>query len=41
VLDAGYNGHVEVEIFNQLVWDTDPDETVARVVAAWAAILCD
>lgn len=29
---AGYTGHVEVEIFNQAVWDTDPQVTVAEVV---------
>jgi sugar phosphate isomerase/epimerase len=29
---AGYTGHVEVEIFNQAVWDTDPAVTVAEVV---------
>jgi sugar phosphate isomerase/epimerase len=29
---AGYTGHVEVEIFNQAVWDTDPAATVAETV---------
>ena len=29
---AGYTGHVEVEIFNQTIWDTDPAETVKTVV---------
>lgn len=29
---AGYTGHVEVEIFNQSVWDTDPEVTVAETV---------
>ncbi|MEV6970510.1 sugar phosphate isomerase/epimerase [Hamadaea sp. NPDC051192] len=28
---AGYAGHVEVEIFNQAVWDTDPAVTVATM----------
>jgi sugar phosphate isomerase/epimerase len=30
---AGYDGMVEVEIFNQSVWDAPVDETVATVVA--------
>ncbi|MEU8004094.1 sugar phosphate isomerase/epimerase [Catellatospora sp. NPDC049111] len=29
---AGYTGHVEVEIFNQTIWDTDPADTVKTVV---------
>ncbi|KHL00421.1 sugar phosphate isomerase/epimerase family protein [Sinomonas humi] len=29
VRDAGYNGLIEVEIFNQEVWDTDGDKTLA------------
>jgi sugar phosphate isomerase/epimerase len=29
---AGYAGHVEVEIFNQEIWDTDPAATVATMV---------
>ncbi|MFC7242310.1 sugar phosphate isomerase/epimerase family protein [Catellatospora aurea] len=29
---AGYTGHVEVEIFNQAIWDTDPADTVKTVV---------
>jgi sugar phosphate isomerase/epimerase len=32
VLAAGYTGHVEVEIFNQAIWDADPAETVAVLV---------
>ncbi|MBV1855701.1 sugar phosphate isomerase/epimerase family protein [Catellatospora tritici] len=32
VLAAGYTGHVEVEIFNQSVWDTDPAQTVRTMV---------
>lgn len=37
VLDAGYTGDVEVEIFNQRVWDTDPDEIAERTVKSFAA----
>jgi len=29
---AGYTGHVEVEIFNQEIWDADPAATVATMV---------
>lgn len=36
VEDAGYRGDVEVEIFNQDVWDAPPREVVERVVAAFA-----
>lgn len=32
VLAAGYEGHAEVEIFNQAVWDTDPATTVGETV---------
>ncbi|GAB6897093.1 sugar phosphate isomerase/epimerase family protein [Kineosporia succinea] len=35
VLDAGYTGDVEVEIFNQELWDADPAQVVARVVKAF------
>lgn len=29
VRDAGYDGYIEVEIFNQEIWDTDGDKTLA------------
>jgi sugar phosphate isomerase/epimerase len=32
VAAAGYTGHVEVEIFNQKIWDADPAVTVAETV---------
>ncbi|WP_018348292.1 sugar phosphate isomerase/epimerase family protein [Longispora albida] len=32
VTGAGYTGYVEVEIFNQEIWDADPAATVATVV---------
>jgi len=32
VAAAGYDGDVEVEIFNAVVWDAPPDETAATVV---------
>ena len=31
VADAGYAGHIEVEIFNEAVWTAPPDETAATV----------
>jgi sugar phosphate isomerase/epimerase len=39
VTAAGYDGDVEVEIFNAGVWDAPPDETAATVVERFAAIL--
>jgi len=35
VRKAGYDGYVEVEIFNQEIWDAPPDQTVATVKARW------
>jgi sugar phosphate isomerase/epimerase len=32
---TGYDGWVEVEIFNQSIWDTPPEQTVATVKARW------
>jgi sugar phosphate isomerase/epimerase len=34
---AGYDGDIEVEIFNQAVWDGDPVAVAARVAAAFDA----
>ncbi|WP_308162421.1 sugar phosphate isomerase/epimerase family protein [Curtobacterium flaccumfaciens] len=36
VMGAGYSGDVEVELFNQAIWDSPPAEVVARVVASFA-----
>ena len=30
--EAGYHGPIEVEIFNQTIWDSDPDEVVGHIV---------
>ncbi|HZM78586.1 MAG TPA: sugar phosphate isomerase/epimerase [Candidatus Limnocylindrales bacterium] len=38
VRDAGYDGWVEVEIFNQSIWDTPPEQTVATVKATWPQV---
>jgi len=36
VLEAGYRGDIEVEIFNQRIWDLDfPDAAQAAVTAFW------
>lgn len=37
VLAAGYLGDIEVEIFNQAIWDTPAAEAVARTIAAFGA----
>ena len=36
---AGYDGYVEVEIFNAEVWAAPPDRTAATVRERFAAIL--
>jgi len=38
VLSAGYQGDVEVEIFNAAVWDSPPDETAATVAERFPAV---
>ena len=39
VAAAGYDGDVEVEIFNAAVWDAPPDQTAATVKERFAAAL--
>jgi hypothetical protein len=34
---AGYRGPIEVEIFNQEIWDTPGDRVLARMKEAYAA----
>jgi hypothetical protein len=36
VVDAGYAGDVEVEIFNAEIWASPPAEVVRRTVEAFA-----
>jgi sugar phosphate isomerase/epimerase len=36
---AGYDGYVEVEIFNQQIWDAPPDETATTVRQRFATAL--
>ncbi|MEZ0106435.1 sugar phosphate isomerase/epimerase [Catenulispora sp. EB89] len=38
VTAAGWKGHAEVEIFNQEIWDTDGDRTIATVRARHEAV---
>ena len=38
VLSAGYPGFVEIEIFNQDVWDAPADETAATVRQRFARL---
>ena len=37
VVESGYAGDVEVEIFNQEIWDADPAETAERTTKAFEA----
>ena len=39
VAAAGYDGYVEVEIFNAEVWDAPADQTAATVRERFAAVL--
>jgi predicted dehydrogenase/sugar phosphate isomerase/epimerase len=39
VAAAGYDGFVEVEIFNAAVWDAPPDQTAATVRERFASVL--
>ncbi|MEQ4719822.1 sugar phosphate isomerase/epimerase [Nonomuraea sp. B19D2] len=39
VLDAGYAGDVEVEIFNADIWAADPDEVVATMKARYEDVV--
>jgi len=39
VTAAGYDGDVEVEIFNAEVWDAPPDQTAATVVERFTGVL--
>ena len=39
VRDAGYTGDIEVEIFNQEIWDTDGDSTLETIKARYADLV--
>jgi len=36
---AGYTGPIEVEIFNQIIWDEDPDAVLDRVVQRFQEVV--
>jgi sugar phosphate isomerase/epimerase len=36
---AGYEGPIEVEIFNRILWDTDPDEVLRQMVDRFIAFV--
>jgi sugar phosphate isomerase/epimerase len=36
---AGYQGPIEVEIFNRILWDTDPDEVLQQMVDRFIAFV--
>jgi sugar phosphate isomerase/epimerase len=40
VAEAGYTGYIEVEIFNQEIWDAPPDDTAATIRQRFAALPC-
>jgi sugar phosphate isomerase/epimerase len=35
--EAGYSGPIEVEIFNQEIWDTSGDKTLASMIECYVA----
>jgi len=39
VIEAGYTGDIEVEIFNQDIWDAQPLDVVTRTTAAFEATI--
>jgi sugar phosphate isomerase/epimerase len=39
VRDAGYSGDIEVEIFNQQIWDTDGDSVLETITARFADLV--
>jgi sugar phosphate isomerase/epimerase len=39
VEEAGYTGDIEVEVFNQQVWDRDPADVARRTTEAFRAVL--
>ena len=39
VRDAGYTGDIEVEIFNQEIWDADGDTVLATMKQRYAELV--
>jgi sugar phosphate isomerase/epimerase len=36
---AGYDGPIEVEIFNRIIWDRDPDEVLHQMVERFTTLV--
>jgi sugar phosphate isomerase/epimerase len=36
---AGYDGAIEVEIFNRAIWDTDPDQVLEQMIERFTAFV--
>ena len=36
---AGYHGPIEVEIFNRILWDTDPDQVLTQMVERFTTLV--
>jgi sugar phosphate isomerase/epimerase len=36
---AGYDGPIEVEIFNRVIWDTDPDQVLRQIIERFTAFV--
>jgi sugar phosphate isomerase/epimerase len=36
---AGYDGPIEVEIFNRVIWDTDPDQVLEQMIERFTAFV--
>jgi sugar phosphate isomerase/epimerase len=39
VEEAGYHGPIEVEIFNRIIWDSDPDEVLRQMIDRFIAFV--
>ena len=38
-IKAGYDGPIEVEIFNRVIWDTDPDQVLQQMIERFIAFV--
>jgi sugar phosphate isomerase/epimerase len=36
---AGYDGPIEVEIFNRIIWDSDPDAVLRQMIERFAEVV--
>jgi hypothetical protein len=36
---AGYDGPIEVEIFNQAIWDSDPNPVLQKMIDRFVALV--